>query len=528
MSSAPTSSSRSSLTLWAVLSLALVAVLSWLVKVDVQALDEVDRAVGTGPEAWSRAHSGAVGVLHAIEFAFGTVPLTIYTIVTAVVLTLRSHRRAAVWTVGVMLGASLTTYFLKRFFQRGRPVWDDPISTLDSFSFPSGHASGIASAAGVGIVLTVMLVRRSGLRRLLISGLLLLALLVGADRIWLGVHNLSDVVAGYGVGAMWVLVGLIAVDPRPRPSAMPALTGAVPRSKRLAVILNPAKVESVADFRVLVEKRARETGWEAPVWHETTVEDTGRSMAEAAAITGADMVIVCGGDGTVRAVCGELGGTGISVGIVPAGTGNLLARNLGIPLYLAAAVDTALLGQDRAIDLVAVSGDGIGEGEHLLVMGGMGFDAALMEGANEKVKAKVGWLAYVVSGLRNLHFPAVRFDITIDGGTPTRHRARTVVVGNVGYLQAGIPLLPDASIDDGLVDVVIVHPRRFLSWVPVALRVISKNKRTDETLDRMTGQSVTVRAAHATPRQLDGDAIGAGTLMHVECQHGRLLVRVPR
>ena len=100
----------------------------------------------------------------------------------------------------------------------------------------------------------------------------------------------------------------------------------------------------------------------------------------------------------MRTVCAELAGTGISVGVIPAGTGNLLARNLGIPLYLQAAVDVALQGQDRAIDLVKVSGDGIGDDEHFMVMAGMGFDAAIMEGANEQIKAKVGWLAYVVSG----------------------------------------------------------------------------------------------------------------------------------
>jgi diacylglycerol kinase family enzyme len=213
---------------------------------------------------------------------------------------------------------------------------------------------------------------------------------------------------------------------------------------------------------------------------------------------------------------------------VPAGTGNLLARNLGIPLYLQAAIDVALNGQDRAIDLVAISGDGLDDDEHFLVMAGMGFDAAIMEGANEQIKARVGWLAYVFSGLRNLMFPAVRLEISVDGAPFTKHRARTVVVGNVGYLQAGIPLLPDAAIDDGVLDVVLVSPSRFLSWVPLAVRVLSKNKRTDDSLDRMTGRTVTIRAAHDTPRQLDGDPIGPGRELHAECIHGRLLVRVPR
>jgi diacylglycerol kinase family enzyme len=227
-------------------------------------------------------------------------------------------------------------------------------------------------------------------------------------------------------------------------------------------------------------------------------------------------------------VCAELAGTGIAVGIVPAGTGNLLARNIGVPLFLQAAVDVALNGEDRSIDLVALSGDGIAEDEHFMVMAGMGFDAAIMEGANEQFKARVGWLAYVFSAFRNLMFPAMRVEISLDDGEWTKHRARTVVVGNVGYLQAGMPLLPDAAIDDGILDVVILHPRRFVSWVPLAFRVLSKGKRTDDTVNRMTGRKVSVRASHEVPRQLDGDSIGLGKELHAEVIHERLVVRVPR
>jgi len=245
-------------------------------------------------------------------------------------------------------------------------------------------------------------------------------------------------------------------------------------------------------------------------------------------VEGADLVIVCGGDGTVREVCAELAGTGIPVGIVPAGTGNLLARNLDIPLYLRSAIDVALNGQDRAIDLVKVTGDGVEPDTHFMVMAGMGFDAAIMEGVNEDIKKRVGWLAYVLSGLKSLMFPAGRFEVSVDGGEFTRHRARTVVVGNVGFLQAGMPLLPDAAIDDGQLDVVILHPRRFLSWLPLAYRVLAKRPHTDDTINRMTGHTIIVRAATDTPRQLDGDSIGEGRELRMECIHGRLLVRVPR
>ncbi len=515
---------------WGVLCLVLFTLLAILVRMDWAPLLDLDAEVGAWPESFTRAHHGVYVFWDYLGVVTTTLPLAIATVVAAVALATKNHRRAAIWTVAVMSTIGIANTLLKQFIGRARPEWDDPLQVLDTFSFPSGHSSGIVGAAGVAIVLSRMLVRRRGVRRLVLVVSVFIVLLVGADRLFLGVHNLSDVVAGYLLGAAVVLLWLAFFDPTPRSIAQanPPFAEAVPNQrKKLAVILNPIKVDDVGQFRALVESLSADAGYATVVWWYTSVEDTGYGMAHEAATSGCDVVLVVGGDGTVRAVCEELAGTGIPVGIVPAGTGNLLARNLGLPLYLRSAVDVGLNGQDRAVDMVEVSGDRM-EDAVFLVMAGMGFDAAIMEGVNEDIKAKVGWLAYVWSALKSLMFPAIRVEVSVDGAEFTKHRARTLVIGNVGFLQAGMPLIPDAAIDDGQLDVVLLYPRRFLSWLPLAVRVLTKNKRTDETITRMTGREVVVRSNVEAPRQLDGDLIAPGKELRAVCVHGRALVRVPR
>lgn len=513
---------------WAALCAGLFALLSVLVTQDWAPLVELDQR-GKPAQGWAANQVLLGDVLQWIEDGFGTLAMTIYTAVLAVALFLIRQRRAAYFAVIVMLVTAVTTTGLKILLARSRPDWQNPVDILGNNSFPSGHASSIAAFAGIVIVLLVMLGRRAVIRRTGGVVIVLVALAVAADRVLLGRHFPSDVVAGALVGAFFVLVTLALYSPLPRGHAVSAepLSEVFVSSRRLAVIVNPIKIEDVGQFRYIVSAMAADAGWSEPTWHYTTVEDPGGGMAEAAAVAGADLVLVCGGDGTVREVCAELAGTGIPVGIIPAGTGNLLARNLEIPLYLRSAIDVVLNGQDRAIDLVAVSGDGI-EDTHFMVMAGMGFDAALMEGVNEGIKKRIGWLAYVIAGLRSLMFPVVGFEVSVDGAPFTRHRARSILVGNVGYLQAGMPLLPDAAIDDGLLDAVLLHPRHFLSWIPLAFRVVARRSKTDETINRMTGASIVLRAAWDTPRQLDGDSIGAGRELRMECIHGKLLVRVPR
>lgn len=440
------------------------------------------------------------------------------------------HRRARLLTVWLVVSAGAElglVQAVKHIFDRPRPA--QMLVENDGWAYVSGHATAAFVMAGaLGVVLPSVRGWRRRFRILVLLPAIAVVLLASLDRIFLDVHYVSDVLGGWALGLAILTATTIGFGLRPglrrRRRRSPAVDGTPP--PRVAVIVNPIKVGDGVAFRRKVSRALEVRGFDEPLWLETRVDDAGHAMAKRAVEHESDLVLVAGGDGTVRVVCAALSYTAIPVGVIPAGTGNLLARNLQIPLDLDDALERVLDGRNRRIDLVKVHGDGL-DTDRFAVMAGLGLDAAIITGAPPVLKAQLGWTAYLVSAARNINHPSVKVRIAMDDGDPVERRVRTVVIGNVGMLQANIPLLPDARPDDGLLDVVVIAPRRVTQWPVLFWRVMTRTRRSDMYLERFTGRKVEITAAADVQRQLDGDGIGPGRSLTAEVEPGSLVVRVP-
>lgn len=503
-----------------------LAALALLVATTYPPLMDADAAVASWAYDVTDASPGLTALFETVAVVFGNLAVSIALGVLAAIALWRRELRLAAWIVASAAAAIGGNALLKLVFERDRPVWDRPLHEIGGYSFPSGHSAGAGMFVSVLVLLTIVLTGRGWRRRLLLGLWVGLGLLVAASRVFLGVHYLSDVTAGlvFGVLVTLLLWLAVATDASRTPAELAVITGSGRR--RAAVVMNPAKVGDLGEFRARVLAVALQHGWSEPLWLETTIEDPGHGQTQRALEEDVDLIVAAGGDGTVRAVCEEAARTGVAVAIVPHGTGNLLARNLGVPLNARDALEVAFGGQDKAIDLARFATDGDVD-TSFLVMAGLGMDAMIMTGVNDDLKRRVGWWAYVVSGVKALRYPGMKVTIRVDDGEPHTFRARTVVIGNVGFLQAGLPLLPEARIDDGVLDVVVIAPRRFFGWVAIAWRVVARRKRTNDRLDRFTGRRVHLSTNASTPMQLDGDPAGEGTEITAEVEPGVVLVRVP-
>jgi len=302
--------------------------------------------------------------------------------------------------------------------------------------------------------------------------------------------------------------------------------------KRAGVVVNPIKYADVQVVRDQVTSSCAALGWGEPLWYETTVADPGTGQARQAFAEGAAVVCALGGDGTVRAVASALVGTDTPLGLLPGGTGNLLARNLELPVdSIDKALVVALTGQNARIDVGRMEVDPSGQhavpDEHyFFVMAGIGFDADIMAGAGERLKSRVGYGAYVVSGLQNFLGPQFRARIRVDGETEFARRTRTVVVGNAGRLFGGVILMPAARLDDGLLDTVVLSPRGVVGWSAVAGHLLTRQRRGHGLIDRHTGKEIRISTDRPQEVQLDGDPIGPARSMTARVEPLALVVRV--
>jgi len=294
---------------------------------------------------------------------------------------------------------------------------------------------------------------------------------------------------------------------------------------RCAVVFNPIKVSD--QFRDQVEKILLRDGWTDTLWLETSAEDPGRAMTREAVDAEVVLVVAAGGDGTVRIVADGLAGSGIAMGLVPAGTANLLARNLDLPLEEVAALEVAFARHTRTIDLIRLAVDDHPP-EHFAVIAGIGVDAMIMDETDPALKDKVGSAAYFVAAAKALRRLPVRLTVQVDDHRPVRRRAMICAIANVGELAGKLVLVPGAAPDDGLLDVYIASPRRFRHWLKLCLRLITRRPKKDDQVDQVVGKRATITLHGADNYQLDGDVVGAGTVLTAEVRPAALTVCVLR
>lgn len=232
----------------------------------------------------------------------------------------------------------------------------------------------------------------------------------------------------------------------------------------------------------------------------TTESDPGTGQAADAVERGSTVVFACGGDGTVRAVLESLVGTDATLGILPFGTGNLLASNLGLPAGLAAFdAGAASAGGHRRIDV------GRANGEAFAVMAGVGFDAEMMADTPGRMKQRMGTLAYVISALRHLRDPLARTVVEVDGRTWFSGRSAMVLVGNFGTITGGIDVFPDARPDDGRLEVLVVSTSTLREWLSVAWRILRRSSLKTAPARRTSGSKIVVRTSPPRPWEVDGE-----------------------
>lgn len=326
-------------------------------------------------------------------------------------------------------------------------------------------------------------------------------------------------------------------------------TSSDPGSDRYAaVVYNPIKVD-LAKLRKSVNAAATAAGWAETLWFSTSKEDPGQQAARRALRQGASVVLAAGGDGTVRAVAEALRDSEACLAIVPSGTGNILARNMQLPLgSIDESTAIAFGGVDKPIDVgvASITTESGETNDHVfLVMAGLGLDARMIANTRANLKKQVGWLAYVHAGMRVIpKAEPFRIRYSLGGRTDRQAHISTILIANCGLLPGNMQFLPDARLDDGILDIAVLQPKGMLGWLKIWARVTWENGvlrrsavgrklicRTESENERImtTLRSPDIRIVADTPQEfeLDGDELGKVRSIFLRADHHALTVRVP-
>jgi diacylglycerol kinase (ATP) len=265
-----------------------------------------------------------------------------------------------------------------------------------------------------------------------------------------------------------------------------------------------------------------DAGFADPPWYAVPKSKKSPKRVRCLLNDGIDRLLVWGGDGTVRRCIDTLVAEDakVELAILPAGTANLLARALDVPIDLHGALDVALHGTPRSIDI------GIVNGKAFAVMAGTGFDALMIRDA-DAAKERLGKLAYLRAGARNLGHAGAEVEISIDGREWFAGRAACVLVGNVGRILGGVEVFPDARCDDGVLDVGVLTARRRRDWLRVGARALFGRIDSSPLVHITRATTATIRLDRMLPWQLDGGDQAPAREFDVSILPGRQTICVP-
>jgi YegS/Rv2252/BmrU family lipid kinase len=300
-----------------------------------------------------------------------------------------------------------------------------------------------------------------------------------------------------------------------------------PYAGRALIIVNPASGRGNSD-RTL---RSLGAAFAARRASFDLLETAGAGDAERAARQGAQLgyrsVVAVGGDGTIAEAITGLAGSPVPLGIIPAGTANQLASNLGIPRDIERAVEVALHGTPMPMDIGQ-----LGDGRYFALMAGAGWDAEVMRDATRELKNRYGFLAYLYAGLRTAtQLPSVAFHITADG-QEIEVRAASVMVANVGQLfhdlfPVGFWIGPGVSYRDGLLDVCIFAPQSVVDVATMLWKVAWQDFVGDQRMIYLQAREVVIESNPPIVTQADGDLVGT-TPLRARAIPGGVRVLVPQ